>query len=196
MLDRTEAETLLLKLLNSSSKVLERGDRFAISSVELSSNKDYWVIRANSEAYVIEGDFNRFYIGVNAYLIDICTGEIEIVGSSQSIDEYLQDKYDAKAAKGLMYVLGSGYKETDKKTIIKLRQLLQCSLSESRELIMGEKRFWFTGKKRILCAVVRSFNIQNIETDITLVRSCNLPELSSFIFWEDVVQVMHKRIAA
>lgn len=197
MLDRVRAETLLLESLNSPSAILERGDRFVVSTAELSPNADYWVIRANSEAYVREGDFSRCYVGVNAYLVNIHTGEIETVGSIQSVEDYLQDKYDDREAKGLMYVLGSGYNETDKKAIIRLHQLLQCTLSESRELITGEKRLWFTGEKRILSSVLSSFHAQSIETEITLVKEVhNLPELSSYMFWHDVVQVMQKRIAA
>lgn len=133
MLDRVRAETLLLESLNSPSAILERGDRFVVSTAELSPNADYWVIRANSEAYVREGDFSRCYVGVNAYLVNIHTGEIETVGSIQSVEDYLQDKYDDREAKGLMYVLGSGYNETDKKAIIRLHSCFnaRCQSRES-----------------------------------------------------------------
>lgn len=69
ILNRITAQTLLLEVLNSPNEISARGDRFVVSSAELSPNAD-WVIRANSQAYVKQGDISRSYVGVNAYLIE------------------------------------------------------------------------------------------------------------------------------
>lgn len=196
MFDQIRAETILLESLNSSYLNGDREDKFVISSIKLSLNKDYWIITANSEAYVKHDDFSRCYVGVNAYLVNAKTGEIEIIGSCESVENYLQDKYDDIEAKGCLYVLGSGYKENDKKAIIKLHQILQCKLSDSRELIKGNKCIWFTGKKRVLSRVSDFFRTQGIETEIALEKKTdNLPKLCDYTFWNDIAQVMNKRIS-
>lgn len=122
-INRNTAKKIILDYLNSPQTIKNIKDNlFVIQSLKLSSKSDYWIIRANSEAYVKYRGSSKCYVGVNAYLVNTHTGQIEIVTSAQ-IDKYLQDKYDERDSNGKFYVLGSGYKDKNKLAIIKLPEL-------------------------------------------------------------------------
>lgn len=63
-------------------------EKFALISCELSGDGDHWIVRVNSEDDVLHGRFERCYVGVNAYLVNVMSGEIETVGSAQSVETY------------------------------------------------------------------------------------------------------------
>jgi hypothetical protein len=198
MINQTRAEAILLEFLNPPSEVLERGYKLMITSVELSPNQDYWVMGANTEAYVRGEEDAPCLIGVIAYLVNSETGEIELVG--EPLEQYLEDKYDERDAQGMAYVLGSAYQENDKGAIVRLRQLLQCTLPESKAMIAGDMRLWLTGKKRILVGVVEFFREQQIETEIVLTNHTqDLPNLTHYNLTQysseaDIIKVISKRI--
>ncbi|WP_185066877.1 hypothetical protein [Pseudomonas frederiksbergensis] len=95
-------------------------ERFVIQSYELSANGDYWVIRSNSEDYVAHGMMEFCYVGLNAHLINVMTGERETVVSCMSVNEYLQDKYDLVAVSGNQYVLTPAIDRGDKPALVNL----------------------------------------------------------------------------
>lgn len=140
----------------------------AVESCTLTPLRDYWIVRANSAAYVLHGDLSKLYVGVNAYLVDTCTREIEIVGSGWSVDQYLQEKYDLREAAGRHYVLCAGFSAEDKKAIILLRQKLECSLQRARTLAQAESR-WVTGTRAALLTAQTLLRSQGVPTLITLV---------------------------
>src|SRR3990167_7401021 len=80
-------------------------ERFAVQSCTLSSKGDYWVVRANSEDFVLRGIQELCYVGANAHLVHTTSGDIETVGSGQSVEQYLEDKYDLIEAGDKHYVL-------------------------------------------------------------------------------------------
>jgi len=97
MITSEDAQAAVLTRVNSAAHVLCR-DTFVIQSCVLSARSDYWIVRANSEDFVLRGMGEKQYVGVNAYLVSTVAGSIEIVGSGQSVESYLQDKYDVEAA--------------------------------------------------------------------------------------------------
>lgn len=144
-------------------------ERFVIQSCELSANGDYWVIRSNSEDYVVHGMTEFCYVGVNAHLINVITGERETVVSCMSVDEYLQDKYDLEAASGNQYVLTPAIDRGDKPALVNLRRKLQCTYPQTLALLTGIQRLWLTGKRRLLEDAQRLLLEQGITTQIELV---------------------------
>ncbi|WP_256680040.1 hypothetical protein [Pseudomonas sp. Marseille-P9899] len=144
-------------------------ERFVIQSCELSANGDYWVIRSNSEDYVVHGMTEFCYVGLNAHLINVITGERETVVSCMSVDEYLQDKYDLKAASGNQYVLTPAIDRGDKPALINLRRKLQCTYPQTLALLTGKQRLWLTGKRRYLEDAQQLLLKQDITTQIELV---------------------------
>jgi hypothetical protein len=144
-------------------------ERFAIQSCELSFNGDYWVIRSNSEDYVVHGMTEFCYVGVNAYLVNVVTGKHETVVSCMSVEEYLQDKYDLEAASGNQYVLTPAIERGDKPALVNLRRKLQCTYPQILALLTGKQRHWLTGKRRLLEEAQRLLLEQAITTQIELV---------------------------
>jgi hypothetical protein len=144
-------------------------ERFVIQSCELSANGDYWVIRSNSEDYVVHGMTEFCYVGVNAHLINLMTGESETVVSCMSVDEYLQDKYDLEAASGNKYVLTPAIDRSDKPALVNLRRKLQFTYPQTLALLTGKQRHWLTGKRRLLEDAQRLLFEQGIATQIELV---------------------------
>jgi len=143
-------------------------ERFVIQSCELSANGDYWVIRSNSEDYVVHGMTQHCYVGVNAHLINVRTGERDMV-VGWSVDDHLQDKYDLEAASGNPYVLTPTIDRSDKSALVNLRRKLQCSYPQTLALLTGEQRLWLTGKRRLLQEAQRMLFEQGINTQIELV---------------------------
>jgi len=170
---------------------LDCGEAFAVQSSSLSAHGDYWIVRANSADYVLRGDASRCYVGVNAYLVDARTGEIEIVGSGQSVESYLRDKYDLREAAGRHYVLRADFARSDKHAIVRLRQVLECTPQRARQLSEGAC-FWLTGTRGHLQDAQELLQQRDIATSIGLVdhaqdarpidaRTCNWDTLKKVL---------------
>jgi hypothetical protein len=149
MLDAQQAKSIVLRHCEGNSQSPAR-EPFAIQSCELSEQGEYWIVRANSEDYVLHGRGEHCYVGVNAHLVAVESGKIETVGSGQSVDQYLQDKHDIRKAGSSSYVLKPVFEHTDKAAIIRLRQSLECSMQIALQLVTPEFRNWFTGRRRVL----------------------------------------------
>lgn len=193
MIDQKQAEEIVLRRLNPPGG----DDPFVISSVELSPRGDYWIIGANSEAYVVHGDESRRSVGVNAYLVHAESGEIETVGSGEMPEDTLQDKYDEQAAGGMHYTLVSAEEASNMRAITRLRGVIQCSLSDARELISGNKTVWATGRKREVTRASELLAEQGIVTEVKLSESREgLPEAPETLAgWDDIRELLHRRIA-
>ncbi|MET3453524.1 MULTISPECIES: hypothetical protein [Pseudomonas] len=167
MLSAQQASAIVLDLHKES--VRDGGpERFVIQSCELSPNGDYWIIRCNTEDCVVHGKTEYCYVGVNAHLVEVRSGALETVASCFSIEEYLRDKDDLRAAAGESYVLMPAFSRESKAALINLRQKLECSYPDSFSLLSVAGRRWFTGKRRHLEDVQRLLNIEGIATDIKL----------------------------
>ncbi len=164
MISEDDAKSIVLKLCNADAG----GEKFVIQSCKASPRGDYWIVRSNSEAYVIHGDFERCYVGVSARLVNAITGEVETVGSGSSWQEYLQDKYDVEIAAGLHYVLEPAFDVKDKAALVNLRQRLVRSYQETIALVSPEHRHWLTGKLRVLKIAQTLLKEQGIEASICL----------------------------
>ena len=174
MINKGKAQKMILDLVNQSDQHVD--DEFIISSIELSENKDYWIIVANSRAFIENNDFSRCYVGVRAYLVNTESAEIEVVGSGESIEDYLQDKNDIAVANGQMYVLACGFNKQDKQGIVHLHQVLKCSLSDAK-ILCRQKTVWFTAIKRDLLVAQQILNERKIITHIELIDpNKTLPE--------------------
>ncbi len=167
MLSAQQASAIVLALHDGTLRD-GKPERFVIQSCELSANGDYWVVRSNSEDYVVHGMEQYCYVGVNAHLVDVVTGATEIVGSCFSVDEYLQDQYDLRAAAGNLYVLTPAFARDDKPAMVNLRQKLACTYPEVQTLLSGEQRQWLTGTRRHLQDAQRLLADQGIATHIEL----------------------------
>jgi len=168
MIEADQARALVLRLSEASC---EGGERFAIQSCTLSERGDYWIVRANSEDFVLRGIEESRYVGVNAHLVSTASGEIETVGSGQSIDEYLEDKCDAAKAGARHYVLGPDFDKNDKADVIRLRQKLECSLQRVMQLVSPEFSCWLTGKRRALSYAKAMLRNEGIATSIRLLEN-------------------------
>ncbi|KQV78296.1 hypothetical protein [Rhizobacter sp. Root1221] len=166
---------------------LDYGEPFALQSCSLSERKDYWIIRGNSAAYVLHGDASRRYVGVNAYLVDVDSGLIEIVGSGHDVSEYLQDKYDLREADGRHYVLTANFPRSDKRAIVHLRQVLECSVQRARELA-DAGRPWLTGTRRDLQRAEELLRDRGVATAVKLVEQPldARPLGGSVWFWDPI----------
>ncbi|MBK5344379.1 MULTISPECIES: hypothetical protein [unclassified Pseudomonas] len=184
-------------VLGLSDNVMRDGKpvRFVIQSCELSANGDYWVIRSNSEDYVVHGMTEYCYVGVNAHLINVRTGEHDTV-VGWSVDEHLQDKYDLEAASGKPYVLIPIIDRSDKTALVNLRRKLQCTYPQTLALLTGEQRLWLTGKRRILEDAQRMLLEQGINTQIELVADAGEAIAIDVETWytEAVLKAVRKRL--
>lgn len=143
-------------------------ERFVIQSCELSADGDYWVVRCNSEDYVVHGMTEYCYVGVNAHLVHVETGALDTVISCVSVEEHLQDKRDLQAAAGKSYVLCPAFSRADKPAVLNLRRKLACSYPDSFALLSDEGRQWLTGTRRYLEDAQRLLALEGIETTIEL----------------------------
>ena len=168
MIDAEQAKALVLRRSEAAS---EGRERFAIQSCTLSAQGDYWVIRANSEDFVLRGIQERCYVGVNAHLVDTASGEIETVGSGQSVEQYLGDKYDAARAGTKHYVLVPDFDKNDKASVIRVRQKLECTLQRAMQLVSPESSCWLTGKRSTLGHAQALLQREGIQTSIQLQQS-------------------------
>jgi hypothetical protein len=191
------AEQACEVVLGLSDNVMRDGKpvRFVIQSCELSANGDYWVIRSNSEDYVVHSMTEYCYVGVNAHLINVRTGEHDTV-VGWSVDEHLQDKYDLEAASGKPYVLIPIIDRSDKTALVNLRRKLQCTYPQTLALLTGEQRLWLTGKRRILEDAQRMLLEQGINTQIELVADAGEAIAIDVETWytEAVLKAVRKRL--
>lgn len=165
----TQARNKVLTLVNSGSEH-SVVDGFVISGIYLSEKKDYWIVRANSRAYVEGGDQSMCYVGVNSYLVNTESGEIEIVGSANSVESYLQQKYDLLESRGGHYVLICCFDPQAKEAILKLHKVFNCSLRKAKYLL-SERKARFTGQKTYLVSVQKLLSAKGIETEIALLET-------------------------
>ena len=138
----------------------------AISSCELDSRGRYWVIFANTRAWVVYGDGGRCLVGVSAYLIEVSTGELTVLGSGSDWRTYLEDLYDREETGGAYRVLISDHEVNDKRAIIRLHQRLGCSLGDARWLLSEANRSWFTGTRRVLTDAQAMFASLDMRTHL------------------------------
>lgn len=165
MINEEQAKALVLHRCETFS---QDGERFAVQSCALSGNGDYWIVRANSEDFVLRGIHERCYVGGNAHLVNTASGDIETVGSAQSVEQYLEDKYDLIQAGDKHYVLEPNFGRDDKATTILLRQKLDCSLQRAIEFLSPVSRCWLTGKKSTLRKAQDMLAREGISTSIQL----------------------------
>jgi hypothetical protein len=167
MVGRPQAEEVVLRFCNASPAE-SPGDELVIQSCELSEAGDYWIVRANSHAFVHDGDVSRCYVGVNAHLVDTHTGDHELVGSAQSVEQYLQDKYDLRTAAGRPYVLRPNFEPSDRHQAIRLRQLLGISAMAVLRLVAEPQRPWYHGSRRVLEGLQSALADHHISTRIVV----------------------------
>lgn len=167
MLSEQQACVIVLGRHEGTLRMDGTPERFAIQSCELSARRDYWVVRSNSEDYVLRGMTQYCYVGVNAHLVNVLSGATETVANCFSVEDYLQDKSGLLAAADSIYVLTPAFARDDKPAMINLRQKLQCTYPQVLGLL-GEQRQWLTGTRRHLQAVQRLLASQGIAANIEL----------------------------
>lgn len=194
MIDADHAKALVLR---RSEAVSQGRERFAIQSCKLSEQGDYWVIRANSEDFVHHGIQERCYVGLNAHLVNTASGEIDTVGSGQSVEQYLGDKYDAARAGTKHYVLGPNFDKNDKASVIRLRQKLDCTLQRAMQLVSPESSCWLTGKRRTLGHAQALLLREGIQTSIRLQQSLgSAVEIDDSVWHWDLLKSALNRVGA
>ena len=197
MLTSEQAQTVVLNQVNNPNRQCTDDELFVVSYCRLSPRKDFWVISANSKAYIIDGDQSKCYVGVGAYLVDVESGDLTIVGSGQSLNDYFQDMYDDRTANGKVYLLRSGYNSLPKAEVITLKNLLGCDLKESRELLIGSSKDWVYGKNRVLVKFQNYLIDKGIKTEITLSKETkNAIELKDLWFIQKMIERLKERLNA
>lgn len=181
MISAEDAQAIVLSRINSAPDDVFR-DIFAIQSCELSARRDYWIVRANSEDFVCRGIGEKQYVGVNAYLVSSVSGNLEIVGSGQSVENFLQDRYDTEAACGKYYVLVPNFTRHEKTALVNLRKKLECTFQEAILLISAPQNPWITGSLGTLKTAKKILERQDINVSIQL-----LSEISNAIEIDDGV---------
>ncbi|MBX9401507.1 hypothetical protein K4L06_09295 [Lysobacter sp. BMK333-48F3] len=151
----------------------------AIYGCELSPRGDYWVIEANSEAWVLHGEFSDMLVGVSAYLVHTVTGRLSLVGSAQHWPDCVEDLHDLEVADGRHYLLVPGCDADDKQAAMHLHRQLACSLLDIGYLLSPAGRNWLTGTRRALAAAQAVLQERGIATDIVL-----MPEADAAILVE------------
>ena len=189
MLTRQEIENLVLRLCSSD------GAPFAIQSCELSTDKACWVVRANSAQYVLHGRSEFCRVGVNAYLVDPSSGEIEVVGSSCSVRQYLADKQDVLFAGQKKYVLHHAFDGYDPKWILHLHRKIGCSLLDARRLARNTE-WWLTGKKRVLEEARDLLASEGIPAKVTLAVNAGMAQAlsDSPLFWDELRKILQATV--
>lgn len=172
MVTEEHAKQIILNLHNHDSD-----EKYVIYYCEISQNQDYWIIRCNTEKGIIYQQFEHLLIGVNAHLVNTQNGEVEIIGSNQDVDEYLQDKHDLHEAGNKSYVLIPTFDINHKMLLIKLRQSLHCSYADIILLFSTQPQPGFTGTRRQLQYVQQRLKTLSITSDIHLI----LPPVKALI---------------
>ncbi|WP_368869187.1 hypothetical protein [Proteus terrae] len=99
--------------------------------------------------------------------MDTYTGKIDIVGSGQNVEDFLQDIYDAQAAGSQFYLLRPIFSKENKIALLNLKQWLGYGYTDTVNLLTINKN-WFTGKRRNLQHVQILLNKRDINTEIIL----------------------------
>lgn len=185
MLTRQKIESLVLRLCSTDEAP------FAIQSCERSPDSAYWVVRANDAQYVFHGRTEFCHVGVNAYLVDSFSGEIEVVGSNCSVEQYLVDKKDLLLAGQKKYVLYPAFDGYDPKWVIHLHRKIGCSLPDARRLARNTE-WWLTGKKRVLEVARDLFAREGISVNVTLAVNAGVAQVLSDgpLFWDDIKKAL------
>lgn len=192
MITSQQAQDIVLNHCHSSPPYSEQ---FTIYFCELSPKKDFWIIRCNSERYVIYNQLDHCYVGVNAYLVDTTTGKIDIVGSGESVEDFLQDIYDVQTASNQYYLLHPAFSKENKIPLLHLKHWIGCGYIDAINLLTINKN-WFTGKRRYLKHIQVLLDKQNIETEIILVDKTEHAIIvdNSIWFEEDIKKELRKVI--
>lgn len=191
MITSQQAQDLILKYCNASLT----DDIFVVYFCELSPKQDYWIIRCNSERYVIHNQLEHYYVGVNAYLVNTSTGKIDIVGSGDNVEDFLQDIYDTQTAGSQFYILRPTFTKESKVALLQLKQWISCGYIDAINLLTINQA-WFTGKRRDLQHIQTLLKIQNIDTDIILVNDIKNAVIIDNDIWfeQDVRRVLSEKI--
>lgn len=163
MITSQQAQDIVLNHCHSAPYA----EQFVIYFCELSPKQNFWIIRCNSERYVIYNQLEHCYVGVNAYLVDAFTGKINIVSSGESVEDFLQDIYDAQTACGQFYLLRPTFSKENKISLLHLKQWIGCGYIDAINLITINKN-WFTGKHRYLQHMQTLLDKRDIKTEIVL----------------------------
>nr|BFD41255.1 hypothetical protein FFPRI1PSEUD_27540 [Pseudomonas sp. FFPRI_1] len=193
------AQQACARVLADHAGILREGveERFVIQSCTLTTRGDYWAVCCNSEDYVVHGLAEYCYVGVSAHLVDVETGAIETVANCTSVEEYLQDKYDLRAAAGSVYVLAPAFGRDDKPALINLRRKLACTYPQALALLSGEQAHWLTASRRRLQEAQRLLASQGIATRIELAPEVlNGIEIDVEVWYaEAALEALRKRLA-
>ncbi|MEQ4922231.1 hypothetical protein [Proteus hauseri] len=191
MITLQEAKIIALNYCNPSLT----DENFVVYFCVLSPKQDYWIIRCNAERYIINKEPEHCYVGVNAYLVDVQTGEVEIVASGNSVEDFLQDKYDLRLANGDFYVLSPSFTKENKQALIHFKQWLACGYTEAICLLSANNK-WFTGNYRTLQHIQIQLKEIGINTKITLMeKPDNAVVVESNIWFErDIKRELNKYI--
>ncbi|EST58564.1 hypothetical protein I5E97_14805 [Proteus hauseri] len=192
MITSQQAQDIVLNHCHSSPY----DELFTVYFCELSPKQDFWIIRCNSERYVIYNQLEHCYVGINAYLVDTSTGKIDIVGSGESVEDFLQDKYDLQRANGYFYVLSPSFTKENKQALINFKQWLACGYSEIILLLSSDKNKWFTGSYRTLQHIQIQLKAVEIDTKITLMEKTDDAVVveSNIWFEKDIKESLNKYI--
>ncbi|HCN42627.1 MAG TPA: hypothetical protein DIS95_09510 [Proteus vulgaris] len=163
MITSQQAQDIVLNHCHSTPYA----EQFVIYFCELSPKQDFWIIRCNSEGYVIYNQLEHCYIGVNAYLVDTFTGKINIVSSGESVEDFLQEIYDTQTACGQFYLLRPTFSKENKISLLHLKQWIGCGYIDAINLLTINKN-WFTGKRRYLQHIQILLDKRDIKTEIIL----------------------------
>ena len=144
MISEKEARQLVLDTCNPN----ETGGEWIISECFSSPKDDFWVIRGNTKAWIDEKKWEAQLVGVNAYLVNKESGQMHVVISAFSVEEFIQDLYDERGRGGKVYALCCA-NPGDKREIIRMRSLLNCMISLAKSLF-DEHYYWVTGRKQHL----------------------------------------------
>jgi hypothetical protein len=179
MIDAEQAKAIVLSKCEGWSR---SGERFAVHSCVLSERGDYWIIRVNSEDFVLRGIQERQYIGVGAHLVNTSSGEVEVIGSRQDVQQHLNDQYDLAAAGDGYYVLVCAIDAKDKAAIVHLKKRLGCTLTRAVHLTSAGSRDWLVGKRSSLLHAQALLEREGISVIIELKQGAGSAERIDYPF--------------
>ena len=147
------------KFLEFINKNQAKVPPYEITSINISSKKDYWIIGANViDPYPKDG-------GVYGYLLDNSSGEIIVCGY-EGPEAYIEDKYDLENASGKHYII-SPCLDNSRKNILTVKNIFNITYSQAIYLVR-ENHHWYLGKRRYLNQVINLLNDFDIQLSIIL----------------------------
>jgi len=168
MLTRDEAVAIVADYWNKDAH--GDGDEFHPSSVEATDDCAFWMIHGNSKAYVVDGDQMKMAVGISGFIVDSDTGALAIAGSAQDPSDILQDCRDDKQAAGQHYVLAGGTGSGALEEVSALRGLFSIGMIRASQMLQPPKRYWFSGKKRLLLNYQRELSALGMPAEIILLK--------------------------